>query len=226
MRIFIVGDIHGAFNALFQNLDYHGISNCYLICVGDAGVGFNKTKEKELRYIQQLEERFRARNIRFISVRGNHDDAIFFDGTVNHDYFKLLPDYTKLELNGEKWFFVGGATSVDRTDRLPGRGYWLSEKFIFDPNKAEKCDILITHSGPNWIGPNTNTGIVAHYSQKDLHLWDELKEERREHQKLFDICRPKKWFLGHFHVPATAEHLDCRARILNILEIVEYVKTA
>lgn len=220
-----MGDTHGTWDFLFKKLDrVPKISDWYLIHVGDVGVGFYGAKDS--REFSLLNEKFKARGIEFIAIRGNHDKPDYFDGSINLSNFKLLKDYTVLELNGEKWQFVGGAVSVDRKYRTEGRDYWRNEKFVFDKDQAENCDVLVCHTAPHWIGPACKGGFVQPFLDKDLHLYSELTEEREEVQKLFDICRPKRAFFGHFHRSETNEYhgegYTCRGRILDILELYDY----
>lgn len=42
--VLFIGDIHGAFNRLKDLIHKQGIENCYLICVGDLGIGFKRTQ--------------------------------------------------------------------------------------------------------------------------------------------------------------------------------------
>jgi hypothetical protein len=69
-EIFIVGDIHGKWDALFRKIDSFDLSDCTLICVGDLGVGFKDSHAKEIRALQFANDFFVARDIQFLSIRG------------------------------------------------------------------------------------------------------------------------------------------------------------
>ena len=74
--------------------------------------------------------------------------------------FKLLRDYTNLHLNGQSWLLVGGAISIDRIDRVLGRSWWPGEAFELREDLAQPADVLVTHSGPEWIGPSCRNDLV------------------------------------------------------------------
>jgi hypothetical protein len=217
--ILLLGDIHYEFKALKNKIEYNDISDCLIICVGD--VGFFRNDSNEMKYINSLNSWFEERNILFMSPRGNHDMPHMYNGTVNLSNFKLLPDYTYLNINGEKWGFVGGAISIDRTQRIEGRSYWKDEVFVLKPELVEECDVLITHSCGNFIGP-IDKGGISYWCDRDPTLWEECKKERVVHNILMELSKPKFMYCGHFHVSCMIDYNGCKCRILDILEFVEY----
>lgn len=223
--VFLVGDIHGEFSLLKKTLEYYDLKDCYLFSVGDIGMGFNGTKKESDINLTHLNNYFSSRNIVFYGIRGNHDNPSYFDGSVNLSNFKLLKDYSYLELNGVKFGFVGGAISIDRIYRIEGISYWRDENFNLNLDKVQECDILITHSTPTWLGPIGSAPIKS-FLDKDLGLWDLLMDERRKHDILVEKSKPKYLFCGHFHESSENKKILeddslCIARILDILEIVE-----
>lgn len=218
--IYIVGDTHGEWEALFRKIDHLGIGNCYLIHVGDGGEGF-LTKEKQLRQFEHLNNCFKKRNIQYKSIRGNHSDPDYFQGQVKHSHFELIPDYTYREFNGEKFLFVGGAISIDRRLRVPHMSWWEDEAFVLKPELVEKVDVLITHTIPQWSGDFQKSGIVS-WCEKDSTLWEEAVIERENISKLIELCQPKKHYSGHFHKSCFTSYNGCDSLILDILEIVEH----
>lgn len=226
--IILIGDIHGEWRALFAHLDRNKISNCYLLCVGDVGMGFpNGMDGDAIIYNEYFEEM----GIEFLAIRGNHDDRRFFDGSINLSNFNLLPDYSVLQYQGELWQLVGGAISVDRwgNHRVEGRSYWKNEPFDLIESKAIKCDVLVTHTAPSWIGPGLKGAFIEGCLKQDPSLVAELNEEREKLNKLFDICQPKKAFFGHFHESSFVNFkgplYSCDGRILDIFELYEYRKS-
>lgn len=223
--IYIVGDVHGKFRNLIQYIHEKSIDNCYLICVGDLGIGFNYSFKGEIEACKTFNEFLKELNINFLSIRGNHDDPAFFKGAsrLNFTNFELLEDYTVRELNGEKFLFVGGAVSIDRLFRKQDISYWIDEIFVLDESKIVECDVLITHSAPNWIGSFDKNGIEG-WCKRDPHLWDECLKERQDHNDLFKLAKPKKSYHGHFHLYTQVEHDGCIATIIDELQVIEHRK--
>lgn len=223
--IYIVGDIHGKFQELEQIIHRHDIHDCYLICVGDLGIGFQH-RIPEARMRVKLRDYFASRAIEFLSIRGNHDDPAFFSGCFMHasPWFRLVPDYTYLELNGQTFLFVGGGISIDRTGshRVEGRSYWSNERLVVRPELITKlCDVLITHPIPHWIGP-VSKGPIRRWLDADPGLEKILDEERSDVSRLIDLCQPKHAYFGHFHMSEFADYGLTRGRILDELEIYEH----
>lgn len=221
--LYIIGDIHGNFARLKQLVKDTDVRDCYLLCVGDLGIGFQYTVEGEIMGCKGLNDFFRNRNINFYSIRGNHDDPDYFTGAsrIAYSNFELLEDYTLLTINGEKLLCVGGAVSIDRRVRIPNRSWWEREGFVLDEDKVQHCDVLITHSAPTWIGPFDKDGISG-WCERDATLWDECFKERVAHDKLVKLCTPKRLYCGHFHEYHAVDFNECYGRILEELEIVEH----
>ena len=220
--IYIVGDIHGKWDALFKEIDSFDMCDCTLICVGDLGVGFKDSHAKEIRALQFANEFFAARDIDFLSIRGNHDNPAFFNGEIQRfSNLRLLPDYHVETINDKRFLFVGGAISIDRALRKQGVSYWKDEVFKLDHSKIQRCDVLITHSAPTWNGPIEKSGIMSHYCQKDETLWDECMTERKHHDILVQLAGPKRHYCGHFHIQSVVDFYGCVSTILDELEIAQ-----
>jgi hypothetical protein len=218
--ILAVGDIHGKWDSLFYRINEIDLRDCTLIGVGDLGVGFIEAP-KQARQNEHINNFFKGRNIEFLGIRGNHDDPKYFDGTINYNNFKLLPDYTTLTLNDKKFLFVGGAVSIDRIIRKEGISYWKDEAFKLNYAKFKRCDVLITHSAPMWNGPINKNAMIKNFCERDLTLWDECTKERKEHDILIKLTGAKRHYCGHFHECLMATVDDCTSTILDELQILE-----
>ena len=197
--------------------------SCFII-VGDNGFGFDPFADNDEYTMDHMNQLFAEMDIMCYSIRGNHDDPVYYDGTYTRSNFKLLKDYTKLNINGKEFLFVGGGISIDRTYRLEKAPdtYFEDEAFVLDESKADKCDVLITHSGPSWIGP-TGKNNIKWWCKVDIPLWDELVAERILHDRLIELCKPSYHFCGHFHESANVLMDGCNSTILDELEIKEIV---
>jgi metallophosphoesterase superfamily enzyme len=101
--LLFLGDHHGEWSYLLDIIETKKISDCYLVSVGDSGIGFTD-KENQINMIKYLDYEFKDRNIIFMATRGNHDDPSYFVGEnrIQLENFELIEDYTIAEYDGKK----------------------------------------------------------------------------------------------------------------------------
>lgn len=226
--IYIIGDVHGEWNSLIYKIKDAEITDATLICVGDLGVGFSSDTITQ-RTLQRLNEFFKQRSIQFLSIRGNHDDPSYFDGQTQMSNLVLVPDYSVEIISSLRFGFVGGAISIDRTERInrdsyrwdSNVSYWRDEICNYHADKIRDVDVLITHTAPLWNGP-INKDALHYWTSRDPGLWNQLVEERKMMSAIVQQYGAKHHYCGHFHLHSIAEHDGCTSRILDILEIVEH----
>jgi hypothetical protein len=218
--LLFLGDHHGEWSYLLDIVDAKKISDCYLISVGDSGIGFTN-KENQEKNNHWLNEEFKERNIVFMAARGNHDDPAYFQGAnrVSLSNFELIEDYTVAEYNGKKIQFIGGAVSIDRTARKEGVSYWEDEAVKLDRDKCKKVDILVTHTAPSWCFPQQFNEMVYGWALEDAYLIGDLSNERAIMDEIFKLCKPYLHLYGHFHSSWTEEINGCKHKLLDINEI-------
>ena len=219
--LLILGDTHGEWASLFNYLDRINCRDAVMLHVGDVGIGFRGNQKLEVGSLVIVNNQLKERNIRLYAIRGNHDDPSYFNGSYNFSNLELLPDYSQISINGERFLFVGGAVSIDRINRTMYRSWWPDEGLVLDEGKAVECDVLITHTAPSWIGPTDKNGIEF-YTNRDNSLWKECVEERSVVDKLLALTKAKKHYCGHFHESVLAKNNGCTSRILNIMELIEH----
>lgn len=218
--ILMLGDIHGSFDYVKHEIKTKKISNCFIIQVGDFGIGTTSRTNCD-RLLKDLNHFLNLYDVIMYVIRGNHDDPFYFKGSHIFSNLKLLPDYTQLEVDGYNILFVGGAVSVDRKVSLNKMKassdmgveqnlYWSDEEFILDEDKLKDIkgvDMIVTHTAPEWCFPDNRGGFndfVLSYSDRDDNLLTDLKNERMLVTKMFSILKEngnniRKHFYGHFH---------------------------
>jgi hypothetical protein len=221
--LIFLGDHHGEWSYLFDIIDTKKISDCYLISVGDSGIGFTD-RLTQITNINYLNYEFKERNIIFMAIRGNHDDPDYFQGDnrVALDNFELIEDYSVYEHNSKHIQFIGGAVSIDRTSRTEGRSYWEDEVVKFDREKCKEVDILVTHTTPSWCFPQQFNEMVYGWAREDAYLIEDLTEERAIMDEIFKLCNPTMHLYGHFHSSWTERVNGCVSKLLDINEFWEY----
>lgn len=218
--IHLLGDHHGYIEMCFEEIDETGVRDAVILHVGDGEEGISFWPE----HFQELNDQCAKRNLLYLGMRGNHCDPSFFDGSVDFPNFKLVPDYTRLSASGESWLLIGGAISIDRLDREKDVDWWPTEKFQLRRDLLGPADVLVTHSGPSWIGPPSSNDFVDIYAQSEFEhtgadLITELETERMLHEEVFRIVRPRYWYLGHFHEPDVITREGCLTRMLTMREM-------
>lgn len=235
--VFLVGDVHGDFCSV---LNYHlrdkDLNDCLIIQVGDFGLGFDFKGEDEatLEFINSL---LKERGCQCYVIRGNHDSPDFFDGSYNYSNLRLLSDYTQIEINGEKFLFIGGAVSIDRTFRINrdrksiNKSYFDGEEFNLDLEKILECDVLVTHTAPSWCFPQNTDGfgpLVEAFIKYDNQLAEDLTEERSKMDILFEelnkLNKIHTHYYGHFHSSCQTEKNECKHILIDQNTYVEYTK--
>lgn len=226
--ILIAGDSHSLSNLQKTLKDIPENSTC--IHVGDIGLGFTHYRKEE-NFLDIINARLVKKNSFFYGVRGNHDDPKTFrpDHPHNLKYtnIKFLSDYTYLDIECKTILCVGGALSIDRCFRRPNVDYWRDEVFVYDESKMLDIavDVLITHCPGEEFEPWGIDLFVLNLINEEKkrnpfsNLLEELKEERRNIQKLVDKVKPKRYYYGHMHKHYMGEYKGIFYRCLTENEL-------
>jgi hypothetical protein len=214
------GDHHGDWRTLLSHIQAKNLENSLLFSVGDVGMGFQPRKS-ELLHCQNLNQFFKSKNIRFLAIRGNHDDPDYFNspGRVALSHFELLADYTLLQHRGMSLQVIGGGISIDRTGRIPNRSYWPGEGVDLQPELLQKVDILVTHTAPSRCFPQHLNQLVLDWARQDPSLLEELPAERKLLDEILEKTKPQHHFYGHFHACYREEIEGCTHKLLHINEL-------
>lgn len=104
-QLWICGDIHGELSALVRNTINRGISCADILVVGDFGAGFGRPNSMNVAY-GKVHATLEKNDICIHTIRGNHDDPLFFDGLHNFERLHFLQDHRIIELCANSiWFF-------------------------------------------------------------------------------------------------------------------------
>lgn len=218
--VLFLGDHHGAWNMLFDIIISKNIRDCYIISVGDLGIGFKYKKEYEIQQCENLNSLFKERDINFYGIRGNHDNPYYFIGNnrICLSNFELIEDYSVFEYDSKLIQLVGGAVSIDRTGRKVDISYWENEGVVFNKDKCQNVDILVTHTAPSHCFPQHFNEMVYGWAREDAYLIEDLTDERVVMDEIFKLCNPSLHFYGHFHSSWTERVNGCLSKLLNINE--------
>jgi len=224
-----VGDIHGNVKELiYKIVNQYQLKNSINIVNGDIGFGF-----ESLQYIIELfiklDLKLLQNNNHIVLYRGNHDDPSYFNGENNKIFeqfsnIHVVPDYSIISINDSfNILCIGGAISVDRTERLQEMNpnfsrhsfkkfktiYWGDENVIYNENKLDEINnnfvinMVCTHSSPDFCFPYTKDGIKG-WLLKDPYLEEDIRIERETLTKIYNHLIKEQpvlliWSYGHFH---------------------------
>ena len=229
-HIYIVGDIHGDTHFLLQQIK-NSPEGSLFIQVGDFGVGLPQTKS--LSAFKPLNDVLVAKKSFLFAIRGNHDERLFFDNEASLTNLFLLKDYTVKEINGLKWRFVGGATSIDRYLRTKDRNWWTDEGVDYNPDLIlDEADVLITHCcGTDNVPVDSDEDLkkaIARYCPEVEHWREQLRLDILKGRKILDRIifktKPKYHYYGHHHFSHSSYKNGVYTRLLNINEIEEFAE--
>lgn len=217
------GDLHRKFKDFISLLKEMDIRDENILNVGDFGIGF---ANDDMEQMVVLNAELELRNIHMWVQRGNHDDPRYFMGKYLNKFSNLhfVPDYSVLEIEGQKVLFIGGAISVDRmrlkklmlaedsAGKLPihfdSERIVLSEENVDMLSEIRGLDVVVTHSAPSYCFP-FGVGIIP---EEDITLRQELIEERRILDRIFGIIMKNNnvryHIYGHFHKYNQQESVD------------------
>lgn len=214
--IYIVGDIHGRHdletisNKSFkkQNID-KPTSDDIILQVGDLGAVWDPTNAvgKEELWLYKYYKRVPWK---MITAGGNHENwerifalPLVYVPWLNGEAYEYIPNklyYAKrgviYTINGETFFFAGGAKSYDAKYRIDGVSIWLELETMsikeMDAGREAlrnvnfQVDYIITHTAPGLLTNRygfINTDITGYYLDDLINLG----------------LKAKHWYFGHLH---------------------------
>lgn len=205
MSIYITGDTHGEKLRFWKDTYIPRVMKPgdYLIICGDFGYLFFNN-ETENNYLDELEQM----PYTILFCDGNHENFYAlnkfpvkeWNGGKVHFVRKNIIHLMRgqiYNIEGQTFFTMGGAYSIDRDYRVLGYTYWeeeiptVAEINAALDNLAEKdfkVDYIITHTCPRKFAESMADTLL----DKDgglLDFFDYIREN----------CEYKHWFFGHWH---------------------------
>lgn len=202
MKVHLLGDIHGDVKPVY-NILLNTPQNHKLIQLGD--FGFRSTYDLHLPKLPY--DRLRI-------LGGNHDE---WPSLVKWQH--ALPRY-----GFEKWgntgvFWVAGAYSIDKSQRIEGADWWKEEELNYKETDAcieeyttfaqdGQIDVVLSHDCP------INVGLAV------LGEWPKETHTSKLLYELWKIHEPREWYFGHHHKRFRKKVGNTMFRCLDINESV------
>lgn len=207
-KLGILSDTHGnlAF-ALEAIATFKALGVSTIVQLGD--FGFVWPEPKSGRNLDRLSKFLGERQMALYFLDGNHEAfnrlllyPIAGDGTrVVRGGIRHLPRAYRTTLgDGRTVAILGGAGSVDRMYREPGRSWWAEEAITESDLKAlgtEHADVLFSHEAPAPL-PAIDAAVAGSGFPIDSVIYAETV--RAMLTKGFMAVRPSLVFHGHHHV--------------------------
>lgn len=200
MKIALVGDVHGdttaALTAIYRASDM-GAER--IIFLGDFGYNFTE------HFVSELTVASEATGLLIEWIDGNHENFSYLQSigfNLGSRFIYHRRGSTEY-IDGVKFMFLGGATSVDRQYREAGRSWWPQEALTFSEiayafDKAPGTDVMLMHDAP-YLPPMMDDS-KAHFPKVDLAI---SAAHRTLVKIVYKEAKPKYVFHGHFHVSYT-----------------------
>ena len=170
MKLIALSDVHGNVRRCRDVANKN--PDRIIIQIGDLGVGF---MPREI--IESLPSNF-------YFFCGNHDNR-----TEANSLRNCIGDFG--EMNG--FFFVSGADSIDKEDRIENVNWWANEELNYEQAsqclekwEKSKCQILLSHDLPQ-------RAMEAAFGYKEKCLTRNLL------QSMIDARKPSMIIYGHHH---------------------------
>jgi len=196
MKIALIGDVHGGRSASVSAIyaaKEEGAER--IIFLGDFGYDFSST------FVGELADASRDTGLIIDWIDGNHEDFDFLEsvGFDLSDRFKYHKRGSVEEIDGVRFMFLGGASSVDRQARTPHVSWWPQES-LTDTDIAQACkngtvDVILSHDAPHL--PPMMDDATAPFPRIDL-LISQL--HRVKYGVIYNNAHPSYVFHGHYHV--------------------------
>lgn len=227
--VYVTGDVHG-------HIDIHKFTtenfpeqkeltkDDYVIVCGDFGLVWDGSKE-EMYWRKWLDEK----PFTTLFVVGNHEHynmlAEFpiidkFGGEVRKisDSIYQLCNGFVFNIDNNKIFVMGGATSHDKWCRIEGKSWWVEEipsyaemaaGFFWLQENQWNVDYILSHCAPTSIQQQ-----ISPYYEKDT-LTNYLESVKKG--SFYD-----KWYFGHYHINENIdnEHVCLYNKIIPLGEYV------
>lgn len=209
-KVLLVGDVHGNATQLEKAVRHaKDLGIKVIIQLGDFGIW-----STDKPYLNKIEYLLNEWEIELYFIDGNHEDfprlyekKILEDGSrYVRDHITYLPRGFRWDWNGISLLALGGASSIDRKLRRPGKSWWVEETLtdedILTAQSGGAVDIMFTHDSPH-NAPNSITddfsGQLGAMRYFGADVLNECTNHRKLLQEVTDVTIPRLLFHGHYH---------------------------
>ena len=208
--IFITGDVHGQIDiGKITKRKWPEQKNLsrddYLIVLGDFGLYWEDEYDETFLYLMDF---YQSRNYTVLWIDGNHENHDWIDelpvtewngGKVHRDRNVIhLMRGQVFQIDGLKFFTMGGARSVDKEMRVEGISWWKREELNYEEQEEVfknleasnwHVDYILTHAAPK--------GVLLPMFPGRPYAGDSTTEKFLD--SISTDIKYRHWFFGHYH---------------------------
>lgn len=205
-RVLLAGDWHGNTNRAGGVIASAGMRGIPVVLqLGD--FGFWVPGADTDAYLDTVDKLCARHGVELLWVDGNHEDHVTLNALPLNDsgvrpireHIHHLPRGFRWTWHGRTWMALGGAHSIDKHLRTPGRSWW-PEEYLSDADldraiSGGPVDIIVSHDCPDRVD---TPGLApdgffpaAQIADADAH--------RYLVGTVVDATRPGVLFHGHYH---------------------------
>jgi len=223
MKLLLSGDWHGN-SQHAQNVFAHAcrVEADAVIQLGDFGYGWSVQHGKGGvlydNFTKTVSAFAKAAETPCYWLPGNHENYDFLEEqaakvsphplVANRGYelesmVVYLPRPTALEFDGLRFLVMGGAASVDKRMRIPGKSWWHQEEITWA--EVDACaelgqfDVLLSHDFP-WECNIVDRHLDPYWGQEAM---EKTTESRQKISEIVKASGVRAVFHGHLHVAYT-----------------------
>ena len=115
-----------------------------------------------------------------------------------------------LKINNKNILFLGGADSIDKSERIIGIDWFpqeiINQTDIYNIDDNIHIDIVISHTCPESVFNNV-LRINSNYNDPSRIALDYILEK----------YRPTQWYFGHFHNYRVIDYMNCKFTMLHAI---------
>lgn len=158
-------------------------------------------------YLSTVQEFVYETGIAFYWLDGNHEDFSRPFNDVRYPNIYHLPRGARWSWYGKRWMALGGAVSVDKSQRTPGATWWPEETLTYsDLERAcarpHNVDIVLAHDCPSGV-VIPGIGAAGKVPPSESFWPPEVLREAEGHRDMIREVwlthQPKLWVHGHYH---------------------------
>jgi len=215
--IVLAGDWHGNTTAARDAITVAERLNAPVVLqLGDFGLWPGSSGQ---RYLTRLNSYAKKHQVLVAWIDGNHEDFTQLNETPvdsnglqwQDTHIAHIPRGSHWTWHGHRFAGLGGATSLDRPDRTPGKTWWpqeaVTDRDLDTLEAGGHCDVLLTHDSPTGVHipgidqRNYSAALASGWTLPELErAWD----HRDRIRQAIDTVRPLHLWHGHYHLRYTS----------------------